>query len=476
MKRNPAPRLIHLSLLIAVLFSVNCGGGGPKNLLPTPTPQPSTPPSITTTSLPNGVATKTYTFTLEANGGSGTKTWSIASGALPGGLNLDAASGTISGTPSAPGQSTVSFKVQDSGGSATTPSLNLFIDPVLQITTDAQLPNATRGVLYKAPVMMTNTANGVIRWTVLSSALPQGLGLLTDPQNRNQLNFSGIPIQLATNFSFTLQAQDTDVPPQTVTKTFTISVTPGLPVAHVPAMVPNAVKNTSYLYQFVAVGGTPPYHWTSPALPPGLTVSPDGVLSGTPTNASTRFGFSVNVTDSSSAGGPAVPTSITVSPAALGRNDMISTPTTITANGSYQASISPFSDPSSPSPDSDYFKLTATPGATVTITAGNGRQRLNVTVDPVIEILNSDGSRFSTCQNPEDDNPTGKIQPDPTPSAFDDDCLNDDSSPDTVDSKLIFQVPPSGGASTTTFYVHVFDWRGDARPDMTYTLTISGLQ
>src|SRR5262249_50297135 len=241
-----------------------------------------TPPSITTTSLPDGVATKTYTFTLEASGGSGAKTWSIASGALPGGLNLDSTSGTITGTPSAPGQSTVSFKVQDAGGSATT-SLNLSIDPVLQITTDAQLPNASRGVLYRAPFIMTNTLAGAIRWTVLSPALPQGLGLLSDPQNRNQLNFSGIPIQLATNFSFTLQAQDSDVPQQTVTKRFTISVIAGLPVAHVPATLPNAINNNSYSYQLLAVGGTPPYDWSllSP-LPPGLNLSNDGVLSGTP--------------------------------------------------------------------------------------------------------------------------------------------------------------------------------------------------
>jgi Putative Ig domain len=474
MKSNAALRLIHLFLLIPLLFSLNCGGGGgSKNLVPTP--QPSTPPSITTASLPNGVATKTYTFTLEASGGSGTKSWSIASGALPAGLNLDAASGTISGTPSASGQSSVSFKVQDSGGSATTPSLDLFIDPVLKITTDAQLPNASRGVLYRAPAIMTNTLGGAIRWTILSPALPQGLGLLSDPQNRNQLIFSGIPIQLAANFSFTLQAQDGDVPPQTISKTFTISVTPGLPAAHVPASVPNAIAGTTYSYQFVAVGGTPPYHWTSSPLPPGLNVSPDGVLSGTPGAPSPRFGFSVNVTDSTSAGGLTVPSAITVSPGALVRNDTIDRATTITANGSYQASISPFTDPSSASPDSDYFKLTATPGAIVTITAGNGRQRLNVTIDPVIEIIkDASGARFTTCQNPEDDNPSGKIQPDPTPTAFDDDCLNDDSAPETVDSKLIFQVP-NVGTSLTTFYVHVFDWRGDARPDMTCTLTISGL-
>lgn len=39
--------------------------------------------------------------------------------------------------------------------------------------------------------------------------------------------------------------------------------------------------DTPFSCQFVADGGTPPYHWTAPNLPPGLTMSDSGLLSGT---------------------------------------------------------------------------------------------------------------------------------------------------------------------------------------------------
>lgn len=65
-----------------------------------------------TTSLPDGVVGEPYSATLQATGGSGTYTWSIAAGALPAGLTLDAAAGVISGTLST--AETASFTVRAS--------------------------------------------------------------------------------------------------------------------------------------------------------------------------------------------------------------------------------------------------------------------------------------------------------------------------------------------------------------------------
>jgi hypothetical protein len=78
--------------------------------------------------------------------------------------------------------------------------------------------------------------------------------------------------------------------------------------------------------------------------------------------------------------------------------------------------------------------------------------------------------RQTTCRNEgTDDGVTGA--PDTTPTLFDDTCLNDDITLGVVqDSKLEFQVP----AGTTTFFVRVLDWRGDARPDLLYDIIISG--
>src|SRR5215470_377518 len=52
-------------------------------------------------------------------------------------------------------------------------------------------------------------------------------------------------------------------------------------------------------YTFMASGGAPPFTWkASSSLPPGLTLSASGQLSGTPATAST-YAISVTVSDSS---------------------------------------------------------------------------------------------------------------------------------------------------------------------------------
>jgi hypothetical protein len=75
---------------------------------------PPTPITITTTTLSQGTANTAYNATLAATGGSGTFTWSLASGSnLPAGLTLSAA-GVISGTPTTAGLGNFTVDAQDS--------------------------------------------------------------------------------------------------------------------------------------------------------------------------------------------------------------------------------------------------------------------------------------------------------------------------------------------------------------------------
>ncbi len=90
-------------------------------------------PKITTDSLPNGTVGEFYTATLQATGNN--ITWS-ASG-LPDGLTLNS-DGTITGTPTAEGTSTVTVKAENSAGS-TSKDYTLNIKPAMVPVTGLEL-------------------------------------------------------------------------------------------------------------------------------------------------------------------------------------------------------------------------------------------------------------------------------------------------------------------------------------------------
>jgi hypothetical protein len=104
--------------------------------------------------------------------------------------------------------------------------------------------------------------------------------------------------------------------------------------------------------------------------------------------------------------------------------------------------------------DNDYYLLTANPGATVTIEINAERLSPSSPMDSLIEIVDVNGVRLQSCN----------YSP----------CMNDDMDSTTLDSKLTMQVPGTTGGPPVTFYVRVLDWRGMARPDFVYTITISG--
>ena len=87
---------------------------------------PIPPPSITTTSLPNGNVSTFYSQQLAATGGSGSLTWTFT-GSFPPGLGMDAA-GLISGTPIVAGAaSAITVQVTDARQQSDTQDLSIEI-------------------------------------------------------------------------------------------------------------------------------------------------------------------------------------------------------------------------------------------------------------------------------------------------------------------------------------------------------------
>ena len=82
--------------------------------------------AITSTALPDGSLSNSYSYQLLALGGSGAYTWSITSGSLQSGLSLNSSTGVISGTPTVSSQNSLTVQVTD-GTNTTTKSLSLKI-------------------------------------------------------------------------------------------------------------------------------------------------------------------------------------------------------------------------------------------------------------------------------------------------------------------------------------------------------------
>src|SRR5438445_3685817 len=87
--------------------------------------------------------------------------------------------------------------------------------------------------------------------------------------------------------------------------------------------LPNGMQSVAYSQSLAAAGGTAPYNWSllSGTLPPSLTLSPNGQISGTPTSVGTS-NFIVQVTDSSvPAQGATQTLSITVAGPGVSQNN-----------------------------------------------------------------------------------------------------------------------------------------------------------
>jgi hypothetical protein len=180
--------------------------------------------AITTTSLPNGKVGAAYSSTLAATGGTTPFTWTITSGTLPAGLNLNASTGAITGTPTATANGTpLTFQVQDSENPKQTKTANLTITitPAALAITTVSLPNGQINVAYSTTLAATGGTTPYT-WSLISGALPTGLAL-----NAATGVISGTPTVSAANTPLTFQVMDSSAPQQSKSVSLTLTIGTG---------------------------------------------------------------------------------------------------------------------------------------------------------------------------------------------------------------------------------------------------------
>jgi hypothetical protein len=320
-------------------------------------------------SLPNGAECQPYKGTV-APSCDGSYVVSLISDGLPPGLAGPTPGGLISGTPTSPGKTTFTVRIDHESGCSVIGTYTIEIAPAAPLppialfgtvcspvnynlggTITGSLPKGLHGALQGVP-----RETGTFPFTVTSSdpnacprqrsytitiTCPKTILLPTLPNEwrfYTPLSIAIVNPDLASCFTYSVNANT--LPPNTFFDTetrtlkglpdalgiFNIAVTAkdsesGCEVTQIypleifdpplfcePLIVASPLFGTlssgtagvAYPAQvFTAAGGIPPYTYdvVIATLPPGLSLSPFGVLTGTPTTPG-RFIFAVNATDS----------------------------------------------------------------------------------------------------------------------------------------------------------------------------------
>jgi hypothetical protein len=267
----------------------------------------TTLPTITISSPSSGQTFTTSTITVRGSAADnvavsrvevrvGTGVWQLATGTTFWSGQVTLASGS----------NTITVWAIDVAGNIGTASVTVVVTPApapvpnLVVFPTAVSANLTQGAGWTTigTVSVTNPGGGTLSWsatgdrgwlevtpasntttteTDIVTVRATTAGLLVGT-HRGTITFTGAGMTRTVSVSLTVAA----VSPLTIT---TISL-------------PNGTVGVSYSASLSASGGTTPYSWSlvGGSLPPGLRLSPRGVISGRPTSSGT-FNFAVQVRD-----------------------------------------------------------------------------------------------------------------------------------------------------------------------------------
>lgn len=238
--------------------------------------------AITTTQLPAPVRLFAYDATLGAAGGLAPYTWAVVEGQLPQGLALDPAGRVTGSTALALGsRSEFTLQVWDAVGNVDRRVFSLTVVDAAPfgIQTFTLAPAAV-GADYLQQILVANPSGAPVSkpvaWTV-SGQLPDGL--TAEPSTGELLILSGRPTR-AGLFRFRIDAVDGQGRGDGVNYLLQVGAVATTLTIELPGVVKPGTEVSGTFTAEPSLAGAR-FYLRDGALPPGLSLSEDGVVSGT---------------------------------------------------------------------------------------------------------------------------------------------------------------------------------------------------
>ena len=245
--------------------------------------------------LPNGTVNTAYSSSVRVLGGNGPYTVRLVpqvGAALPAGITLDPNTLLAAGTPVESGGFNTVLEFTDAGGHklertnyyniAGPNSSNISIN-------NFSLGTAAVGSSYSQQFSACCVAS--YTWSQAGGTLPSGTSLTSGGLLSGTLNTAG-------TYTFLIKATDASNAQNVAFRQFTLVVSAS-PLTITTGGLPNATIQVAYTQTLTATGGSGTLTWAlnyQNFMPPGLSLAPNGVISGTPTSLGNYF-FTVQVTD-----------------------------------------------------------------------------------------------------------------------------------------------------------------------------------
>ena len=169
-------------------------------------------------------------------------------------------------------------KCREQGGDCSQVTINI---------SPTTLPNGVAGQAYTGPTL--TASGGTPAYMFSATGLPMGLTMATDGA------ITGAPMAFG---SFTVLVTVKDANGCMGVREYKLNITCANNITMTGSQLPVGTINTAYQQNIIAEGGCGNFTYTlvSGSLPPGLTFSPTGAITGTPTACGT-YDFAVKATD-----------------------------------------------------------------------------------------------------------------------------------------------------------------------------------